>query len=98
MSMARKPRQSKGRRMVPNYFVFCEGETEVAYVEALRAHFRKSVHIIVRKADSNITDAYIARSKQEYLQTAGDRTFVLFDLDVPGMLEHLNGLKNVEVI
>ena len=98
MSMARKPRHSKGRRMVPNYFVFCEGETEVAYVEALRAHFRKPVHIIVRKADSNITDAYIARSKQEYVQTAGDRAFVLFDLDVPGMLEHLNGLKNVEVI
>lgn len=30
--MARVQRTSKGKTMKPNYFVFCEGETEVAYV------------------------------------------------------------------
>ena len=34
--MARKPRTAKGRVMKPNFFVFCEGETEVAYVDILR--------------------------------------------------------------
>ena len=34
--MARVQRTSKGKTMKPNYFVFCEGETEVAYVEMLR--------------------------------------------------------------
>ena len=38
--MARKERVSKGKVMRPNYFVFCEGETEVAYTEMLRQHYR----------------------------------------------------------
>ena len=32
--------------MRPNFFVFCEGDTEVKYVELLRSHFRQSIHII----------------------------------------------------
>lgn len=31
--------------MRPNYFVFCEGETEVAYTEMLRSHYRLPIHI-----------------------------------------------------
>ena len=37
--MARKEIVSKGKTMRPNYFVFCEGETEVAYTEMLRQHY-----------------------------------------------------------
>ena len=35
--------------MSPNYFVFCEGDTEVAYTEMLRAHYRLPIHIIAKK-------------------------------------------------
>ncbi len=35
--MARKERISKGRTMIPNFFVFCEGDTEVA--EGTGCHF-----------------------------------------------------------
>ena len=45
--MARKERVSRGRSMRPNYFVFCEGETEVAYTEMLRAHYRLPIHVIL---------------------------------------------------
>lgn len=44
--MERVQRTSKGKTMKPNYFVFCEGETEVAYVEMLRAHYRLPIHIV----------------------------------------------------
>lgn len=47
--MARKERISKGRMMTPNYFVFCEGDTEVVYVEMLRSHYRLPIHIIAKK-------------------------------------------------
>ena len=33
--MGRKARVSKGKQMKPNFFVFCEGETEMAYVKFL---------------------------------------------------------------
>ena len=46
--MARKERTSKGKTMRPNYFVFCEGETEVAYTEMLRGWFRLPIHIIAK--------------------------------------------------
>ena len=30
--MGRQIRKSKGKTMKPNFFVFCEGESEVAYI------------------------------------------------------------------
>ncbi len=34
--MARQPRISKGKTIRPTFFVFCEGETEEAYVGFLK--------------------------------------------------------------
>lgn len=34
--MARKRRAPKGKKMNPTFFVFCEGETEEAYVRLLK--------------------------------------------------------------
>lgn len=61
--MARVQRTSKGKTMKPNYFVFCEGETEVAYVEMLRAHYRLPIHIIPKRTLLNVTPALISRCK-----------------------------------
>lgn len=61
--MARKERVSKGKVMRPNYFVFCEGETEVAYTEMLRQHYRLPIHIIAKKTLQNITSALVERCK-----------------------------------
>lgn len=67
--MARVQRTSKGKTMKPNYFVFCEGETEVAYVEMLRAHYRLPIHIIPKRTLLNVTPALISRCKANYVET-----------------------------
>jgi hypothetical protein len=92
--MARKARVSKGKTMRPNFFVFCEGKTEITYVEFLRSVYRVPIQIIPRKGDSSISDKYIKRCKDEYVATKNDKTFVIFDLDVDGILERLSKLKD----
>ena len=88
-AMARKERTSKGKTMSPNYFVFCEGDTEVAYAEMLRAYYRLPIHIIAKKTLLNITPALVERCKSVYVQTKNDHTYLMYDLDVETMLERL---------
>lgn len=96
--MARKPRSSKGKAMRPNYFVFCEGDTEVRYVEMLRSHYRQPVHIIAKKTLLNITPALIERCKATYMQTKEDKTFLMYDLDVPTILERLRKIPETTLL
>lgn len=92
--MARKAKQPKGKKMNPTFFVFCEGKTEAAYVDLLRRSFRVPVEIIARVSDSNISQPYIDRCKRDRFTTSDDKTFLMFDLDVPGMLDHLRKIKD----
>ena len=80
--------------MNPTFFVFCEGKTEAAYVDLLRRNFRVPVEIITRVSDSNISQSYIDRCKRERFTTSDDKTFLMFDLDVKGMLQHLSKIKD----
>ena len=66
--MGRQIRKSKGKTMKPNFFVFCEGESEVAYISLLRSQYRAPIQIIPRKSDSNISVRYIANCKR-YVST-----------------------------
>lgn len=96
--MGRKARISKGKQMKPNFFVFCEGETEIAYVKFLRSLYRAPIQVIPKKGKSNISEDYIERSKNEYVRTGQDRVFLMYDLDVDGMLEHLLKIPNAELL
>ena len=96
--MARKPRSSKGKVMLPNFFVFCEGDSEVKYVEILRSYFRQPVHIIAKKTLLNITPALVERCKATYIQTKNDHTFLMYDLDVPSVLERLKKIPNTTLL
>ena len=80
--------------MKPNFFVFCEGESEVAYISHLRSQYRVPIQIIAKKSDSNISAHYINNCKREYVLTTNDKTFLMFDLDVVGMLEHLQTIPD----
>lgn len=91
--MRHKPRTSKGKSMRPNYFVFCEGETEITYVKFLRSIYRVPIQIIPKKSDSNISDKYIENCRREYVNTSNDKIFLMFDLDVEGMLERLQKIS-----
>ena len=62
--MARKARMSKGKTMKPNFFVFCEGETEVTYIKYLRSLYHVPIQIIPKKSDSNISGKYIEIVKE----------------------------------
>lgn len=96
--MGRKVRVSRGKRMKPNFFVFCEGETEMAYVKFLRSLYRVPIQVIPKKGKSNISEEYIERSKNEYVRTEQDKVFLMYDLDVDGMLAHLQNIPNAELL
>ena len=84
--------------MNPTFFVFCEGKTEAAYLDLLRRSFRVPVEIITRVSDSNISQPYIDRCKRDRFTTQEDKTFLMFDLDVPGMLERLHKIKEAVLL
>ncbi len=96
--MGRKVRVSKGKQMKPNLFFFCEGETEMAYVKFLRSLYRAPIQVIPKKGKSNISEDFIERSKNEYVRTDQDRVFLMYDLDVDGMLENLQKIPNAELL
>ncbi len=96
--MARKAKQPRGKKMNPTFFVFCEGKTEAAYVDLLRRSFRVPVEIIAKVSDSNISQPYIERCKRDRFTTQDDKTFLMFDLDVPGMLDHLKKIKDAVLL
>ena len=96
--MGKAARNSKGKTMRPNFFVFCEGKTEITYVKFLRSVFRVPVQVVAKKSDSNISLEFIERSKREYVQTKNDQTFLMFDLDVEGMLEHLQKIPQATLL
>ena len=92
--MARKAKQPKGKKMNPTFFVFCEGKTEAAYIDLLRRNYRVPVEIIAKISDSNISQPYIDRCLRQRFSTSNDKIFLMFDLDVAGMLEHLKSIRN----
>ena len=54
--------------------------------------------MIPKKSKSNITEDYIERSKNEYVRTEQDIVFLMYDLDVNGMLEHLHKIPHAELL
>lgn len=96
--MGRKIRLSKEKQMKPNFFVFCEGKTEMAYVKFLRSLYRVPIQVIPKKGKSNISKDDIENSKRDYVTTNQDKVFLMFDLDVTGVLEHLQKIPDVELL
>ena len=96
--MARKERVSRGWSMRPNFFVFCEGDTEVVYVEMLRSYYRLPIQIIAKKTLLNVTPELVERCKALYIQTTSDRTYLMYDLDVEGMLDRLKKVTDAVLL
>ena len=96
--MGRKIRLSKEKQMKPNFFVFCEGKTEIAYIKFLRSLYRVPIQVIPKKGKSNISKDDIENSKRDYVTTNQDKTFFMFDLDVAGVLEHLQKIPDAELL
>ncbi|GHT65226.1 abortive infection protein [Bacteroidia bacterium] len=94
----RKGRQSKGKEIRPTFFVFCEGETEEAYIAFLRSNYRIPIEIVVKKAGSGINKRFIDSYKKDYTTHPKDKTFLIYDFDVPEIVEKLQKISKIELL
>ena len=96
--MVNKRAASKGKRINPHYWVFCEGETEEAYVSFLRSQYRIPIEIVSKIVGNKITHRIIKNSKQSMPTHEKDKDFLIYDADVPETLEKLKEIKSAELI
>jgi hypothetical protein len=63
--MSSKRKAPKGKKINPHFWVFCEGETEEAYIRHLRLEYRLPVEIIPKIAGCDISTRYIQSYKKD---------------------------------
>ena len=90
-------RRSKGKSIRPTFFVFCEGQTEEAYVKYLRSKYRLPIDIDPNVAGLGITNEHIARYKKDKITDAKDKNYLMYDLDRADILERLE-TKNATIL
>ncbi|MBP6977850.1 MAG: RloB family protein [Bacteroidales bacterium] len=96
--MSRKRLASKGKRINPHYWVFCEGKTEEAYISFLRSKYRLPIEIVTKIAGNKINEVFIRNYKQGKPTHEKDKDFLMFDADVPEIFEKLISVKSVILI
>jgi len=97
--MSRKRSKSRGKKINPTYFVFCEGKTEEEYINLLKSEYRiPSIVIDTKIKVSDITSRYINSYKRSKTSHPKDKTFLFYDLDVPETLEKLKKIKNATLL
>ena len=96
--MNRKRAASRGKKINPHYWIYCERETEAAYVSFLRNKYRIQIEIIPKISGSHISKDHIIKSKQGQPQDKLDKDFLLYNADVPEMLARLQSIPGVHLI
>ena len=96
--MASKRTASKGKKINPHYWVFCEGETEEAYVAFLRSKYRIPIEIVPKIVGNKITSRFINKYKQNKPTHEKDKDFLMYDADVPETLERLKAIRSALLI
>lgn len=93
--MSSKRRKPRGKKINPTLFIFCEGETEVSYINFLKTEYRiSSIHIRPKISGNKITTEYIKNYKKDKPTDNKDMVFLLYDLDVPEILARLSKIDN----
>ena len=93
--MGRHRSSSRGKKIKPTFFVFCEGKTEELYVKFLKSQFRISILIDSKVTKNGISEKYIKSYKKGKFTHKKDKTFLLYDLDAPKMLEKLQAINGI---
>jgi len=96
--MGSKRAAPKGKKIKPTFWVFCEGETEATYIAMLRSKYRIPIEIITKIVGNRITEKYITRCKQGKFTHKKDMDFLVYDADVPDLLEKLQSIKGIILI
>lgn len=92
--MAKHQRKSKGKEIKPTFFVFCEGESEEAYISFIRSKYHVPIQIKSKVAKNKINQKYVTRIISSLPKHEKDKYFLLYDLDIPEMLEKLRSIRN----
>ena len=96
--MNRRNRISKAKKINPHFWVFCEGETEEAYVKHLRTQFRIPIEIVPKIVGNKITERFIKSYKKGKPLHSKDKDFLLYDADVKAVLGKLKRFKSAILI
>jgi hypothetical protein len=86
-------RINKIRKTRPVYFVFCEGETENAYINLLRSHFRFPIEIKSKVIGTSITRAKIKRMLDGNIDWIKDKVFLIYDSDIESINTKLGQIE-----
>lgn len=93
--MAKSRRKSRGKKINPTFWVFCEGETEESYINLLKSFYRISSIQIRSKVKGNaINSKYITAYKQDKSTHDKDINYLVYDLDVAGMQAKLEQIED----
>lgn len=96
--MKSKRQASKGKKINPHFWVFCEGETEEAYISFLRSEYRLPVEVIPKVAGSSINERFIRSYKKGKPIHEKDKDFLMYDADVPEVIEKLKKIDNATLV
>lgn len=96
--MSRERRPSREKRIKPHFWVFCEGETEDAYIRYLRSKYRLPIEIISKVSGSDINEKYIERHKKGKPTHEKDKNFLIYDADIKEVLKKLKKIKDTTLI
>jgi hypothetical protein len=94
----RAKRQPKGKEIRPTFFVFCEGKTEQAYIKYVRSRYRLPIEVVVKIRGSGINRRFIDRCKKDKTTHPKDRTFLIYDYDVPEIADKLKKIGKVDLL
>lgn len=95
---SRKRKGPRGKKINPKFWVFCEGETEEAFVCYLKAKYRLPFKIIPKIIGQNISDELIERHKSKQETHEKDKTYLMYDADVLEVLNRLKNIKNAKLL
>lgn len=91
-------RKSKGKKINPTFYVFCEGQTEEEYVKFLRSVYRIPIEIDSKRSGNDISKRYINSYLRAKTQHKKDKIFLMYDLDVDGVLRKLRELNETLLV
>lgn len=90
--MARKRFEKPRRKLKPLYIVFCEGETEAAYIIWLKQKYRIPIEIKTKVTGQNISNKYIEGHTKQIrngITSKLDKSFLIYDYESSEFLDRL---------
>ena len=93
--MARKREIRPAKKMKHICLVFCEGETEEAYLDFLRNTYQSPIKIVSKVEGADINQRVVDNKAKSLRLSSRDKVkvFLMYDLDVEAVNEKLKGIR-----